>query len=230
MEEQVLKLEQAIDKLNFLNTILSSIDIDCKDIVEGIFSYEKYENIDYFKSAQEQSTEIPKSLNFPLLYSSEDVTLKKKLEEYKKLFDENSLLIESIEENYSKAIFYNEHYFEKVFNGIVEINSIVEIEESLGDYICQTLSKLFLEEKVNPSIIDSDYILTVLDNMKEEQIVSYMGLVKNKLKEIQSISPYTESGLEIFKAPKPSQEEIEKSSNYQDAFRNILKNVNNLDD
>lgn len=229
MEEQILKLEKAIDLLDFLNGQLVSIDKDCKDIINGIFSYDKYENLGFFDSIEERSSNIAKTLNFPVLYSTEDEKIKKRLDIYKKLFDENSALIESIKENYSQANFNNDNYFANVYDGIVEINAIVEIGESLGDSICANLSKKFLDEKVNPSIIDSDYILAVLCSLEEEQIQGYMNLVKIRLKEIQGASPYIESGLEIFESKKPVQEESVQVSDYNDAFKDILKNVNRFD-
>ena len=87
MNENVIKLNQAIELLVFLNDSLSSIDNDCKDIINGIFSLSKYENLDYFNSLEKRSYELPKTLNFPVLYSLEDSSIKESLEKYKRLFE-----------------------------------------------------------------------------------------------------------------------------------------------
>lgn len=227
--EQILNLKEAISRLRFLNNLLAEIDENCKKIKEGIFSYDSHENIGFYQDCLAQSNELPKTLNFPILYAIEDDRVKRALEEYKRLFNQNSTLLDSLEENYPIAEYNDTNYYAKVLNTMDEINGIVEMELDLEDYICENVSKLLLDEKINPSMIDSDYVLNVLDIMKEENIVSYMALVKTKLKEIQSSTPYTEVGLEIYKKPVQQQVAYEESNDYQNALQDILKNVNRYD-
>ena len=63
--------------------------------------------------------------------------------------------------------------------------------------------------------------------MDDEVINSYIYTVKAKLKEIQSLSPYSESGLEIYQKPVEKKTEVAKmNDDYEKEFKNILKNAN----
>ena len=222
-------LDLAIVNLRTFNEMLEEIATDVKNISVGIFNYDNYERISFYDSLKEESNRIPKSINFTELYTQQDDEINQLLEQYKKEFDLNREYIQEIEEYINIANFNIDNYYETVFNSVVEINSIIELDDDLGDYIVENVARIFLERKINPAIINSDYVLITLEELENPGVVGYLQLIKEKLREVQSSTPYSEAGLEIYKKPESIIIE-EKPSNYETEFQNILKNARKYDD
>lgn len=224
-------LSNALNKFNFYNDILANVDVACKSFASGQFSYEMSESVTMGPGVIGLSRDLPKSINFGILYSIDNDIVRNGLATYRELFNINSSLIESIEENLDEAVFNNENYYLPTFDAVGEINSIYELDDSLGDYICETAASYFCREGIVSSDINSDLLLNVLDKMSDEAITAYMFNVKAKLREIQSLSPYSEVGLEIYQKPTEKKSVVaQMSEDYEKEFQNILKNANKGND
>ena len=109
MDERELQqsnlLVDAIGKFGLYINILKDIDNSCKDFVNGTFSYEEGEFVSLGPSIIEATNEVPKTLNFGILYSIDDDSVRENLAEYRNLYNEASKYVESVEQNLEEALF-----------------------------------------------------------------------------------------------------------------------------
>ena len=224
--ENITALNDAIGKLEFYNDILSKIDLACKNFAIGQFTYEESEQVVMGKAIIEFSKAIPKTLNFGVLYSIDSDDVRNNLQKYREEFNKNGELIESVENNLNEALINYDNFYIPTFNAVSELNSIYELDsDELGDYICEICSSYFCSKGISGENINSDLLLAILDKVDDEFISGYMFKIKNKLKEIQSLTPYSEVGLEIYKKPMEKKSVSEQiSDDYNSQFEDILKN------